>query len=158
MYKIIDVTKHFWSKVNVESEDECWEWLGTLNGHGYGRFRFMGKDDRSHRVSWMLTYGEIPDKLFVLHKCDNPKCVNPNHLFLGTQLENMQDMTRKGRGKPFVGIGEKNPRAKLKKEDVLEIRNLYGTGKHTCGSLAKIYKVSNVQINWIVNKKSWKYL
>jgi len=82
----------------IVANNGCWEWTGCLDKKGYGQFYYKGKHRRAHRVSWALKYGEIPpSELFACHKCDNPKCVNPDHLFLGTQSDNMKDMSRKGR-------------------------------------------------------------
>src|SRR4029077_20972173 len=90
----IDVAIRFWSKVN--KIDGCWLGTAAVAGKGdYGYFGFQGKIQRAHRVSWILTFGEIPDGLFVLHKCDTPLCVRPDHLFLGTQQDNVDDMARK---------------------------------------------------------------
>lgn len=100
----------FWNKVNKEGPNGCWEWVGKIKvgkEGGYGIFRDM----RAHRYSWELFNGLIPDKLIICHKCDNRKCVNPDHLFLGTQFDNMKDMTKKGRrayGEKVSNYGEKN--------------------------------------------------
>lgn len=90
----------FWSKVEVtENPDDCWNWKAKAkSGHGYGIFNLGDHQSNAHRVSWMLSNGPIPDGLFVCHKCDNPRCCNPNHLFLGTPKDNTDDMNRKGRG------------------------------------------------------------
>lgn len=92
--------ERFWSK--VERTDTCWIWTASATEYGYGRISWEvdGKKRlfRAHQVSWMLHYGTIPFSLSVLHKCDNPPCVRPDHLFLGTQLDNMRDMVFKGRG------------------------------------------------------------
>lgn len=102
--------ERFWSNVAVAGEDDCWLWTGGLNGGGYGS---MGNDGRSitaHRASWQIHYGEIPNvqpRLVVMHKCDNPQCVNPHHLELGTYSDNIQDSIRKGRFK--AGIGRVEP-------------------------------------------------
>lgn len=85
----------FWS--NVRKEKECWIWALSLSPSGYGNFQWEGKRRRAHRVAYFLSYGKIPDGLFVCHKCDKPACVNPQHLFLATSKENTHDMISKGR-------------------------------------------------------------
>ena len=89
--------KRFWSKVHVGLPEECWEWQANT-GRGYGMFWFGKTPIVAHRASWMMLRGPIPEGMNVLHKCDNRKCVNPNHLFIGTQSDNVQDMLQKGRG------------------------------------------------------------
>lgn len=92
-----NVEERFWSKVSKCECDKCWEWTASLNSKGYGRMNMQGRTGLSHRLSWLIHFSEIPDGLDVLHHCDNPKCVNPNHLFLGTHSDNMRDMVKKGR-------------------------------------------------------------
>jgi hypothetical protein len=96
-YRKIELTDEqidkFWKRVDVKSKDECWEWQGPKNGWGYGlHLSFIAS-----RIAWVLVYGDIPYGMFVCHKCDNPLCCNPNHLFLGTHDDNMKDATIKGR-------------------------------------------------------------
>lgn len=95
--KFIDekVKANFWSKVNTEGE--CWNWIASKFKFGYGQFYINGKNLYAHRVSYVIQNGSIPKGLFVCHKCDNPSCVRPSHLFLGSQLENVLDMVKKGR-------------------------------------------------------------
>ena len=92
--------KGFWHYVDVKSDNECWNWLGCTTGgysKGYGRFKVNSKMELAHRVSWTNANGPIPQDMNVLHKCDNPLCVNPSHLYLGTQLDNASDKFRRGR-------------------------------------------------------------
>jgi hypothetical protein len=108
----------------------------------------------AHRISWILHYGPIPDGLIVLHKCDIPKCVNPDHLFLGTGQDNMDDMVSKGRSLK----GEKSPMHKLTEEEVLEIRSLYQSGEFSQGRLASMYRVNQTNIGFIIRRKSWRHI
>lgn len=87
----------FWAKVDIRGEDECWEWTATKTLKEYGRIRIGGKFSLSHRVSFVIAHSEIPIGMFVCHSCDNPSCVNPAHLWIGTNYDNVQDMIRKGR-------------------------------------------------------------
>lgn len=100
--------ERFWAK--VDKGDGCWEWTGGRANRGYGHVEpVRGQNRSAHRVSWELTNGPIPDGLWVLHRCDNPPCVRPSHLFLGTHADNMRDMEAKGRGKHPVLFGPLNP-------------------------------------------------
>ena len=143
--------KIFWDKVN--KTNNCWNWIARTNGKGkYGRFSINGKDESAHRISWIIHFGQIPKGLYVCHKCDNPKCVNPKHLFLGTHLENMQDMQNKGRN--IVFKGEKNGRSKLKKEQVLEIRKIGNNLSYN--QIARKFNVNAKTISDIINNVNWK--
>lgn len=116
----------FWR--NVQKGRDCWEWQGTLRPDGYGVIWWdaASKLLRTNRLAWVLSIGDIPQGLKVCHKCDNPKCVRPDHLFLGTDADNMDDMRRKGRGsKPPIRYGLKNNRGKLSDEQVRNIRVEY---------------------------------
>ena len=94
-----DLYYEFSQRFDMGADTECWVWTGSLFESGYGRFSRSNKKLRAHRVSYEIYKGAIPDGMHVLHECDNPPCVNPNHLFLGTHLDNMKDMERKGRAK-----------------------------------------------------------
>ena len=94
----------FWQfVVKLDGDDACWIWMGAKN-NGYGVCRFQGKDQYAHRVSWQIIFGIIPFAIKVLHSCDNPPCVRPSHLFLGTQLDNVHDMVSKGRARKKKGL------------------------------------------------------
>lgn len=145
----------FWSKVDKsEGDNACWIWKGTLF-KGYGRIAFYGRNFSAHRMAWQLTNGFIPRGLFACHHCDNPPCVNPSHLFLGTNKENMQDMKRKGRGHNFKG--ENNSNSKLTQQKADEIRERYALGGITKSQLAKEYGVTPRNIRWIIARVRWNY-
>ncbi|MCK5615059.1 HNH endonuclease [Candidatus Pacearchaeota archaeon] len=136
----------FW-KNTKKLENGCIEWQKTVSTAGYGRLRLDGNTILAHRLSWIITNGPIPDGMFVLHKCDNPLCVNPDHLFLGTQNDNMQDMIKKGR---YV-----KPNVKLTKEMVDGIRKKYSIGNTTHRKLSDEYGVCKTQIGNIVRGNHW---
>lgn len=152
----------FWSKVDVRTPDECWEWKGADNGRGYGKFYVGGEKMRyryAHRISWMLKHGNIKGNLQVLHRCDNPRCVNCNHLFLGTASDNMKDCSRKGRMKGgFCEIhGENHHSAKLKEKDIPVIRSMIKKGI-SMTDVSKKYKVSLSTIYHIKIGRSWSWV
>ena len=155
------VLKRFWQKVNINEVDSCWIWIAARNRQGYGEFFVNGKLMRAHRVSWMIMRGNIPSGLFCCHHCDNPPCVNPKHLFLGTQNDNMVDAIKKERNN-LSGIigrkGEKNRQAKLTERDVLLIRDLYKNADYTKYKLSNIFSVSTQQIHWIVTNRRWTHI
>lgn len=147
----------FWGHVDKEISDifyngtRCWEWMASRQYKGYGEVKWGMRKEKSHRVAWMLTYGEIPDNLWVLHHCDNPPCCNPLHLFLGTHQDNVDDREKKGRNVP--PIGEKNGNHKLTDKQVYEIRKLYATGKETYRSISRIFGIDSSYVADIVNYK-----
>lgn len=136
----------FWSK--VDASGECWLWVGTLNRRGYGHFptgKRHGLSHTAHRSSWIIHHGPIPEGLHVLHRCDNPSCVNPDHLFLGTHRDNMKDMKEKGRAK--------GP-AKLTETQVRGIRS----DTRTHRAIAKDYGITYALVGKIKRKETWKHL
>ena len=149
----------FWEKVDKSATvhptlGSCWVWTSWKGREGYGRLTVGGKTKYAHRTSWELAHGEIPRGQFVLHRCDNKLCVNPAHLFLGTQADNIRDMTGKNR----QAKGEENGNSKLLEVHIREIRRLYRTGKHFQRSLAVKFGVGRGYINAIVNRKVWKHV
>ncbi len=102
--------QNFWSKVNKEGPvlygklGQCWNWSAGCDNKGYGAVRFNGRNEKAHRIAWLYSFGVVPNTLCVLHRCDNPPCVRPSHLFLGTRADNNADMTRKGRGRSGTKI------------------------------------------------------
>jgi len=140
----------FWKKVKVNKLTGCWNWRGDDERY-YPKFmNDSGKLQYAHRWSYENFKGVIPVGLNVLHKCDNKRCCNPDHLFLGTQLDNMRDKMAKGRG----CIGEKHGRAKLTEQDILDIRASDKKGTE----LADDYNVSQQLISFIINRKIWTHI
>lgn len=139
----VPLADRFWKY--VEKTDECWKWVGAKTFYGYGAIQSGGKGGRvlrANRVSWELHFGPIGNELQVLHKCDNPGCVNPDHLFLGTPADNAADRTAKGRTRVGRIPGEKHHQAKLKNEQVIDIRAKYAAGQISLSRLATEYGVS----------------
>jgi len=154
--------KRFWEKVRESAG--CWEWQGALAGSGYGLFRGPGQHMiGAHRMAYILIYGSIPEGINVLHHCDNKRCVRPEHLFLGTQKDNMADMICKGRqaiGDQLnhpIQVGEANHSHKLSEEDVNQIRHLYRRGYRQC-DIAKLVGVERANVWAIVHERSWKQI
>jgi predicted XRE-type DNA-binding protein len=140
----------FWNKIDKSGGlDSCWLWTGNLVHNGYGNVTIGSKHYRTHRVSWEIYFGEIPDGYFVCHHCDNRRCCNPDHLFLGTAQDNSNDMRNKGRSR----IGKNRWNCKLNSEKVREIRKLYANGNISQSKLAKLFGVGQDQISRIVNNK-----
>lgn len=146
--------KKFWGKVDVGHPVDCWEWLATKNNYGYGKFHLSGKTWLAHRAAWILIFGPIPKGFCVLHRCDNPPCCNPSHLFLGTRGDNIRDAARKGR----MASGEEHYQSKLTEEEVLEIHKLYDTSEWTLAGLAEEYGVSTGTIGRVLSGKTWSWL
>jgi len=143
-----------WSLVDKSHPDGCWNWTGTITDQGYGRMRLNGRVVQATRVIWELVNGPVPTGLFICHHCDNRRCVNPDHLFLGTQDDNMKDMAAKGRS----CRGTKHFGAKLTDEDIIIIRQRYRNGNITQKQLADEFKVDASNIRLIVTGKSWAWL
>jgi hypothetical protein len=132
--------------------------------NGYGQIARSGGGNGFvlvHRLSWELHFGKPPDDLLVCHRCDNRRCVRPDHLFLGTQADNLRDMRSKGRQAPpeiWSKPGERNPSAKLTESQVCTIRSRYAAGGATHASLAREYGVSEGIIRHIISRRAWKHV
>lgn len=146
----------FWEKVDKRSPDECWNWTAAKSG-GYGRIGDGKNSLIATRVSWEIHYGKITEGLHVCHKCDNPACVNPNHLFLGTHSQNMVDMAKKGR-RAKKGRGVKNGLSKLTPSGVIRIRQRYADENITYAELAREYGVTPPTIMSVIKRVTWKHL
>lgn len=182
-------TRTFWKRVDKASSPRgCWLWTGDKTNLGYGLFRWDGRKQGAHRVSWMLTRGDIPEGLEVCHNCpggDNPSCVNPDHLWLGTHAQNMADKEAKGRGvyptgerngsrkrflqsfdpndpkhlpstSPYSNPGERSALSKVTAAQVADIRARYAEGNITQRELATEHGLSQPQVSAIITFRSWK--
>lgn len=151
----IPLEERFWSM--VEKTDGCWLWRGATDKDGYGFFMSFYRErgeSRVHRIAWMLVHGPIPEGMDVLHKCDNPPCLNSvDHLFLGTQTDNMRDMRAKGRAL----VGERNPHSKLTEDVVREIRRLRAEGVMR-QKVADLLGVSLAVVKQVSARRIWKHV
>jgi hypothetical protein len=150
------LVERFWKYVVMS--DGCWGWSGTLDEKGYGRVRTWVEDRwiprLAHRVSWELHRGPIPEGLSVLHSCDCPPCSRPDHLFLGNQLDNMQDCASKGR-RPR---GEQSVTAKVTEAQVIEMRQRFAAGERNYSKLGREYGISGAQARTIILREQWTHV
>ena len=144
------IEDRFWEK--VQKSDGCWLWIGGRDSRGYGAFK-AERMTKAHRYSWELHFGKIQNGLFVLHRCDNPPCVCPDHLFLGTHLENMADMRAKDRSHR----GERQYMARLTERAVREIRAAAARGENY-GEIAKRFGVCRANVSQVVLRNTWKHV
>ena len=164
-----DDSIRFW--LNVDKGDDCWEWTGPRDNNGYGSLRCHVDGERkkigAHRFAWILANGEIPAGLWVLHRCDNPSCVRPDHLFTGTAGDNSRDARDKGRlflqsdrhpAKLGAFRGEGNGQAILSDNDIRFIRAKYAAGGVTHKQLAEEFGVTRPSISRVVSRKTWKHV
>jgi hypothetical protein len=161
MSRAVPIADRFWSR--VRKTEKCWLWEGYKDKFGYG---MLGRGRRgsgwvfTHRFSWELHFGPILGGKHVLHRCDNPPCVNPDHLFLGTARDNMRDMRQKGRcwtqTSPWLAArGEGNGFSKLSTLEVKKIRSLYATGRHSQEWIAGKFDVTQAHVSRLVLRKAW---
>ena len=156
----MEIAGRFWAKVNKTSA--CWNWKTGKYSAGYGAFSLHGYNTRAHRFAWELAYGQIPEGLEVCHHCDNPACVRPDHLFLGTQKQNIRDGINKGRIIPRrCNPGESNGRAILAADQVQEIKRIYShkgskySRQITYRKLAQQFNISRRTIADILKGRTW---
>lgn len=139
------------SKTKVDPITGCWEWTASKTSSGYGKIFVVGKLRAAHRVSYEMRHGAIPNGMRVLHRCDNPACINPDHLFLGSDADNVADMISKGRQQK----GSRHYKAKLSENDVRAIRS---AKNETPNNLAKQFGVTAATISFIRSGKIWKHV
>lgn len=151
--RMIDDLTRFWSKVDIALGDGCWEWNAGCSGDGYGAFKVGGRQWGSHRYAYSQYVGFIPVGMKVCHRCDNPKCVRVDHLFLGTAADNMRDKAVKLRS----SIGVKNPRAKLTEAQVSEIKRRVGSGESQ-RSVARDLGVNHLTVFRIFHNHAWRHI
>ncbi len=146
--------KRFWSKVDICGPKECWLWQIGCFRDGYGKFTFPDCTSRASRVAYTIANGQIPEGAFICHTCDNPKCVNPKHLFPSTGKGNYEDSRRKGRNY----CGQRVHTAKLTSKQIIAVRSEYATGRCFQKDLARKYGVCQQTISWIVSGGTWKHI
>lgn len=153
----LTVEQRFWMKVDRAGEDECWLWTASTTPFGHGQLMVTpGHPARAHRLSWEFAHGPIPAGQVVCHRCDVPRCVNPQHLFLGEQAVNVADMIakRRARGGRTPRPGSLHPNAKLSDADVASIRARRAAGE-TGAALAQAFHISPSQVSRICSGRRW---
>jgi hypothetical protein len=143
----------FWSR--AATGEGCWLWQGSISSTGYGYVKVCGKRILAHRLAYLVATGTDPGRMLVCHRCDVPLCVRPEHLFLGTDADNVADMCRKGRARPCVG--EKQGRAKLTEAAVRDIRRRTAAGT-TFRRLAQEYRVSARLVSYVARHMLWRHV
>lgn len=154
---MIPVEFRFWMKVDIQGDFECWLWMGKTDIHGRGRIGRGRRGSgyiRTHRFSWEIHYGPIPDKLLICHTCDNPRCVNPRHLFCGTRKDNSEDMVRKKR----QINGSRHGGSKLTEKFVAKLKRRYAKGDITITALSRLMGLSQPRVSVIIWGLAWKHV
>lgn len=152
-YGIASAPKRFWKWVVRESNEECWIWVGRVDKDGYGRIGVNYKMLRAHRFSYELYVGKIPPDMLVRHTCDNPPCVNPDHLVLGTSIDNVADRVSRQR----TSMGEKQAFAKLTEAQVTDLRELHTRG-FSFAELGRMYGVNECTVTRAIKRQTWKHV
>jgi hypothetical protein len=153
----IQTESDFWDRMR-RTESGCWEWQGAHDPWGYGNLGVAGVFKKAHRYAYELAVGPIPDGMDVCHRCDNPPCCNPDHLWLGTERQRSHDARTKGRLKSQPPTGEASPHAKLTADQVREILELWASGDYRQRDLAGRFGVSEGAISKVVTGRKWKHL
>lgn len=148
------VKERFEESYIPEPNSGCWLWLGTMFNTGYGSVSINRKNKLAHRVSYQIANGPIHDGAYICHRCDNPACVNPDHLFAGSHADNMRDCANKGRNVTPAAQGESHNQSKLTEADVLAIRASAGRTK----DIAAAYNISRVNVWLIKTRRAWGHL
>lgn len=164
--------ERFWSRVDKTAPDGCWLWTGPTTHRGHGRISWFGSNTTTHKLSWIFHFGVIPNGLWVLHNCptiDRPHCVNPDHLYLGTQADNVRDAVAKQQmasgdahglrlHPERAARGERHGRAKLTETAVMAIRRRYASGVDSAAVLAREFDIGVLQVRNIVHGRTWGHL
>lgn len=154
--------KRFLSSIPIRPDEGCWPWMAEVNKDGYGRFSIKGKRRFAHRIAFSLAYGPMVSGRLVLHRCDNPRCVRADHLFLGSDKDNSDDMANKGRhrlqSRPWLQAGERNPIAKLTAALVQASRERYSLGGIEIGELARSYGIGAASLRLAIKGITWKHV
>ncbi len=168
--RILDATEdpaflaRFWDKVERVGAGDCWRWTASASPQGYGRIGLLWESGRcalalAHRVSWTVAFGIVPEEMCVLHRCDNPPCCNPGHLFLGDRADNYADCRSKGRDSPPpYSRGEQKGNSKLTRAEVLAIRWLKTTTFMSQRRISLAFDVSQGLVNKILHRKLWAHV
>lgn len=160
--RLILTAEDLWSCVDIKGPDDCWLWMKAVNRYGYGDVAFRGKRTNASRAAYFLNHPKADESLVVCHTCDNPKCCNPKHLWLGTAGDNVRDCNKKGRGKgQFTEkMGAAHPRylAKLTEELVIYARKLHYIDGISQSEIARRFKMDSSSISRAVKRETWDHI
>lgn len=151
----MNIEERFWDKVPMREEGKCWLWHGAMLKGGYGQIKIAGTPVQAHRFAWSFVNGEIPEGMVIRHTCDNPSCVNPSHLLLGTHKDNVAD--KYARHRNHSQIGSDNNCSKLTEADVVEIKYRLSEGEKQ-KDVAKVFGITQCQVSNIATGKQWGHI